>query len=129
MGVGFMIGIKRYSREWKFYRRLFTQHINPTSPLPSFARTQAISTNRMLKLILQNPQNLREYLFYCSACTILSIAYGYDVQVTHDPLVRLADKALQMTGEGIQPKWLPNIFPLGLLFYITILSLVDGFTF
>src|SRR5215469_15717631 len=104
MGLQYNLGLKRYSPEWKHYRRLFTQHIRPTSI------QQVVSTNRLLKLFLKSSENLREHVLHHAASVVLGIAYGYQVQETEDPLVALAEKAVQMTGEGLLPKFLPNVF-------------------
>jgi hypothetical protein len=118
MDMHYSIALKRYSSEWKLYRRLFTQHIHPTSITKSFSSQLVKSTHRLLKLLLHDSDNLREYLFHYSASITLGVAYGYEPQPTKDALIAMAEKVGHMSGEGIQLKFLPNILPAGELSYL-----------
>jgi len=66
----------------------------------------------LLRALLSDPNNFAAHIFKISANITLGIAYGYDVKSGQDPIVELADYTMKNITEGLQLKFLVNVFPI-----------------
>ena len=102
---------KRYSSSWKRHRRIFTQHINPTTIKKVIHPKQIMSIHQLLRSLLSDPSHFQRHLPLASASIMLGFAYGHEVFGPNDPLVKMVEKATAMASEGLRPKFLVNLFP------------------
>jgi hypothetical protein len=111
MDANWSFALKSYTPSWKRHRRIFTQILNPVAARV-FLQQQVTTTHTLLRLLLHDPTELKAHVRHAAANIILGIAYGYEVQPVNDPLVKLADRSLFQSGQGISPgKYLVNVFP------------------
>jgi len=112
MDIEWAMPFKRSSPSWSRHRRLFTRCLNPTTIAKNFSIVQVAAAHRLLASFLSDPDRFEEHIKCASADIILGITYGYDIQPPNDPFVDLAEKALRISVQGLEPKFLVNVFPL-----------------
>ena len=73
---------------------------------------QEEETGRFLKYLLQRPRDFRRITRHFSGSVVLRIAYGYETQEHDDPMINVAERALEAISlAGTPGKWLIDIVP------------------
>ncbi|KAF5335634.1 hypothetical protein D9758_014794 [Tetrapyrgos nigripes] len=94
VGMSWNIAFMRYGDFWRAGRKVFRQELNPRA-LVTYRSSITLATQKLLLLLLDKPDDFLKHLRYMAGTTILSIAYGIDVQPENDPFIDIAEKALQ----------------------------------
>ena len=110
--MGFTIPVMPYSARWKTYRRLISRHLNPSGGAQPFPGWQSKATHKLLRLLLSDPNNLKQNLINTTASLLIGLAYGYEVQAGNNHVVEIARRVAKETTKGFQPTYLVNIFPV-----------------
>ncbi|KAL0066758.1 hypothetical protein AAF712_006149 [Marasmius tenuissimus] len=110
-----------YGNLWKTCRRLFHQEfpLNDASQHES----QVLRVNRaLLRDLLSDPEQYRDHLRQLTGGLIILVTYGLDVKGPNDPVVRTAERAVEMANHAATPgafmvdalpilKYVPAWFP------------------
>ncbi|RXW22001.1 hypothetical protein EST38_g3848 [Candolleomyces aberdarensis] len=96
MGWGFNFGFVDYGDFWRKHRRLAHQSLQATA-IKQYRPHLALATRKLLRRLLDDRDDgkLIPHLRQLTAETILSVAYGIQVQEENDPYVELAEAANQ----------------------------------
>jgi len=117
-----LFGFMPYGEAWKERRRLFQSKFHP-SDTASFQPQQLDCTHKLLKNLLQNPEDFSGNFRLCVIIILhmhrqkvrsiripsvmgaitLSIAYGLEITSTSDPFLEIAEQALIGLGAGSTP--------------------------
>ncbi|KAH9938482.1 cytochrome P450 [Fomitopsis serialis] len=84
-----------YGPVWRETRRLFSQTIGTRVSLMHLYDHLEREGNRFLARLMVQPETLFQQVRGFTGASILSIAYGYNVEREDDELVRLVDKAVE----------------------------------
>ncbi|KAF5334000.1 hypothetical protein D9758_017535 [Tetrapyrgos nigripes] len=93
VGMNWNIGLMPYGDLWRACRKGFHQELNPRA-LVTYQPSITSATQKLLLLLLDKPDDFLKHLRYMAGNTILSIAYGIEVQPENDPFIDIAEKAL-----------------------------------
>ncbi|KAF5333993.1 hypothetical protein D9758_017527 [Tetrapyrgos nigripes] len=101
VGMNWNIGLMPYGDLWRGHtdqsgtacRKGFHQELNPRA-LVTYQPSITSATQKLLLLLLDKPDDFLKHLRYMAGNTILSIAYGIEVQPENDPFINIAEKAL-----------------------------------
>ncbi|KAF5343220.1 hypothetical protein D9758_013396 [Tetrapyrgos nigripes] len=93
VGMNWNIGLMPYGDLWRACRKGFHQELNPRA-LVTYQPSITSATQKLLLLLLDKPDDFLKHLRYMAGNTILSIAYGIEVQPENDPFINIAEKAL-----------------------------------
>ncbi|KAF5308977.1 hypothetical protein D9758_018491 [Tetrapyrgos nigripes] len=93
IGMNWNIGLMPYGDLWRACRKGFHQELNPRA-LVTYHPSITSATQKLLLLLLDKPDDFLKHLRYMAGNTILSIAYGIEVQPENDPFINIAEKAL-----------------------------------
>ncbi|KAL0572342.1 hypothetical protein V5O48_009613 [Marasmius crinis-equi] len=91
-----------YGNEWKIRRKLFHQEF----PLNITTRHEAqqLKVNRIfLKNLLHNPENYSNRIRHMTGSLIVLVTYGIDVKPEDDPVIDVAEKALDVFLHALSP--------------------------
>ncbi|KAA1466861.1 CyP450 monooxygenase [Dentipellis sp. KUC8613] len=94
-----VLGFVPYGQKWRDVRKAFHAHFHPTATL-QYHGNEIKATHRLLRGLLEQPDDFMDHLRGMAGEIILSIAYGIDVQPRHDPYVDTAEKTLQSIALG-----------------------------
>ena len=112
MDIDWSFPQKRYSASWKRFRRLFAQYINSPAAKISYSSRQMSSAHTLLRELLRSPEELDASIRHAIGNVLLGMAYGFDVQPSNDPHVKIAERLVKKIITGINPtKFLVNIVP------------------
>ncbi|KAF5360382.1 hypothetical protein D9756_005180 [Leucocoprinus leucothites] len=123
------LGLLPYGDRLKDYRRLFHQFFGSNASMSRFYPLEEAETHKFLKRLLLSPQDLDKHIRRTAGTIILHISHGYEVKEADDPLVVLANVALEQFSLSAAPgsflvnlipamSWIPAWFP-GAKFKIT----------
>lgn len=112
-----------YGERWKAHRALFHK-VFTGSALQKYHPEFAESSRTFLNQLLDTPDRFMDHLRHMAGMSILSSAYGIQVQPNNDPYVELARKAMHAIACAGNPgsylvdsipalKYLPAWFPGG----------------
>ncbi|KAJ5594389.1 uncharacterized protein N7459_000597 [Penicillium hispanicum] len=95
------------------YRRAMTRVLGMHASASRFDHLLEVEARRFLWRVLQTPQDFLHHTRTAAGAFILKIIYGYNIQPhSEDPLVALADLALQQFSHALVPGvWLVDIIP------------------
>ncbi|KAL0572343.1 hypothetical protein V5O48_009614 [Marasmius crinis-equi] len=91
-----------YGNEWKIRRKLFHQEF----PHNNAARHEAqeLKVNRvLLKNLVRDPENYRDHIRHMSGALIILVTYGLDVKPEDDPVIGVAEQALDAFLYALNP--------------------------
>ncbi|KAG1815026.1 cytochrome P450 [Suillus subaureus] len=127
MGYGQTLPYLRYGERFRLFRKNFHRIIGSRAALVVYHPIEEMETRRFLKRVLAKPDRLqahiRQYVFrstiglilnfYSTAgAIILRICYGYEVKEDNDPLVDIAERALdQFSRYGITGDFIVDFLP------------------
>ncbi|KIK66620.1 hypothetical protein GYMLUDRAFT_908855 [Collybiopsis luxurians FD-317 M1] len=82
-----------YGPEWRACRKLFTTVISPNHP-ESYESRELIAARNLLLDIYKSPESYVQHLRKLAGSTILSVAYGFDVEAVKDSgYIGIAERA------------------------------------
>ncbi|KAF5338671.1 hypothetical protein D9758_018031 [Tetrapyrgos nigripes] len=107
-GMSWNIGLMRYGDFWRGHtdlyraagRKIFHRELGPRA-LGAYQPSIASATQKLLLLLLDKPEDFLNHLRFVAGYTILSIAYGIEVQPENDPFVAIAERAMQAAANAI----------------------------
>jgi len=107
------MGFLPYNDRFKSYRRLFHQELGRNSGVREFFPQEEHLGRQFLRSVLNNPDDLLEHCFQHSGAIILRVAYGYEVEEFNDPLVKVANAAMDHYNRATTPgSFLVNQLPI-----------------
>ncbi|KIJ25480.1 hypothetical protein M422DRAFT_38684 [Sphaerobolus stellatus SS14] len=110
MDMDWSFVMKPYGSSWKQHRRLVVQHLGPALA-GSLYTVQTESAYQLVKSVLDEPDSFEAHLRHAIGRVILGVSYGLKLQLSNDPHVAMAEKMTRLAGEGLEPKFLVNVFP------------------
>ncbi|KAJ3563157.1 hypothetical protein NP233_g9122 [Leucocoprinus birnbaumii] len=101
-----------YGDRFKSYRRNFHRSIGSHTSMSRFYPVEESETHKFLKRLLSTPDDLIKHIRQTAGAIILHISHGYEVEVTGDPFVELADIALEQFSLSTAPgNFIVNLVP------------------
>ncbi|KAF5333831.1 hypothetical protein D9758_017428 [Tetrapyrgos nigripes] len=92
VGFTWNLGFMPYGNEWKENRKGFRQELNPRKVV-HYRPSMISATEQLLRRLLDKPDDFMRHLRYMAGTTVLSIAYGIQVQPENDPFIEIAERA------------------------------------
>ncbi|KAG6895072.1 hypothetical protein C0993_010209, partial [Termitomyces sp. T159_Od127] len=97
---------------WRQHRRLMHQEFNVTAAI-SFRPYQLQAAHRLLRALLDSPDDLDGNLRQMAGETILRTTYGLDIKDKNDPYIELAEKATRSLFTAAVPgAYLVDLLPI-----------------
>ncbi|KAG0700053.1 cytochrome P450 [Suillus ampliporus] len=96
MGYKHTLGFLRYGERFRLYRKKIHRIIGSRAAFSVYDQVEEIETHRFLKSVLAKPDQLQAHIRRTVGAMILRISYGYEVKEVDDPLVVLAERALDL---------------------------------
>ncbi|KAK7961647.1 cytochrome P450 [Apiospora aurea] len=95
-------------------RKFLHGAVGTKASLNNYAELQETEVRRFLLRVLQKPEALRSHIQTEAGAIILKVAYGYEIEpYKEDPLVRLADDAMEQFSKAMIPgAWLVDMVPI-----------------
>ncbi|KZV80853.1 cytochrome P450 [Exidia glandulosa HHB12029] len=100
----------RYGERFRATRRLSGRVMNSRASR-DYIPMQEQAMRRLLKMLLVTPERFEHHIKSAAGSIVLKLAYDYDTVDDHDPLVDLADRALEIFSVSSKPHWAVNLFP------------------
>ncbi|KAF8961871.1 cytochrome P450 [Flammula alnicola] len=101
-----------YGDRFRNYRKLFHQTIGSHAAMSQFHPVEEVETNRFLKRVLTNPDDLVAHVRKTAGAIILRISHGYEVKEKDDPFVTMADVATEQFSLSTAPGgFMVNLVP------------------
>ncbi|KAF9022855.1 cytochrome P450 [Hymenopellis radicata] len=105
-------GFMPYADSWRLHRKAFSQYFN-VSKIAQYRPVQVHSTAKLLHQMLENPEDFFKHIRHHSGSIIFSIVYGYEMESANDPLVEMADRAMQASARAMSPgNYLVDYLPM-----------------
>nr|GAT50887.1 cytochrome P450 [Mycena chlorophos] len=108
----FNIAFMKYGDRWRANRRLFNKSFTANASL-AHRPLQISATRRVLKRLLDTPENFADHFRHWTGITTMEIAYGIHVQEEGiDPYVKLSQDAVHlMSTAGVPGRYLVDSLP------------------
>jgi len=101
-----------YGNEWRMHRKMFLQEFNP-STVTRYHPQEIKYTHKLLKRLLENPDDFMTHIRHIPGALILSIAYGIEAQEENDFFLTTAGKAADSFTMALRPgAYLVDTFPI-----------------
>ncbi|KAG2353725.1 cytochrome P450, partial [Suillus spraguei] len=97
------LGLLPYGDRFRQYRKNIHKIMGNRSALQVYHPVEEIETRRFLKRVFLNPEQLQVHVRHTAGTIILGIAYGYEVKGNNDPLINLADRAMDQFSRSTAP--------------------------
>ncbi|KAJ7116496.1 cytochrome P450 [Mycena epipterygia] len=111
VGGDFMFAFAKYGDTWRTHRRLFHHEFQPTA-VKRFHQQELQEAHNLIRRMLETPDDFAQHFQHVISATVISIAYGLDVQPSNDPYVNAARAALRaMSLAAVPGKFLVDIIP------------------
>ncbi|KDQ62053.1 hypothetical protein JAAARDRAFT_122537 [Jaapia argillacea MUCL 33604] len=108
-GLGFL----HYGDRFRETRRLLHRVMGTKTNMEAFLPMVDLETRRFMKRVLNDPENVYEWIRKAAGATILNLAYGYQVKEGHDEFVDLIDRAMKQFSIMTTPNaFLVDAFPI-----------------
>ncbi|KAI0295337.1 CyP450 monooxygenase [Multifurca ochricompacta] len=104
MGLGFNHGMLPYGERWRRLRRAFHTHFDATTS-KEYRPLEMQAVQRLLRNLLESPDNFSQHLKHMTGQVILSIAYGINVRPEGDPYVAVAETVLEAVSVVSSNPW------------------------
>ncbi|KAF8815161.1 cytochrome P450 [Phlegmacium glaucopus] len=112
MGFEFSFAFKDYGDVWRTQRRLMHQEFNSKASL-RFYPYQLEATRKMLRRLLDDPDDFFGNVRLYSGDIILSTTYGFKIDSKSDPYILLAEAAVEPAFKALIPgTFLVDLFPI-----------------
>lgn len=102
-GVDFSTVMLRYGDEWRLHRKLFHQALRPESDL-RYREVYFTGAQRLLVNILEAPADFDAHLKDFVASNVMAVAYGYEVGMRDDPIVRTVRELVDLLTKALSPE-------------------------
>ncbi|KIO14854.1 hypothetical protein M404DRAFT_189596 [Pisolithus tinctorius Marx 270] len=102
-GVDFSTVMLRYGDEWRLHRKLFHQALRPESDL-RYREVYFTGAQRLLVNILEAPAYFDTHLKDFVASNVMALAYGYEVEMRDDPIVRTVRELVDLLTKALSPE-------------------------
>lgn len=93
MGWNFNFGFMQYGDRWRKHRRIMHQTFHP-SAARQFRPHSLKASRNLIRRFLDNPDDIIGNLRHMAGETIMSVAYGLDVQPQNDPYIATAEQGV-----------------------------------
>ncbi|KAF8661204.1 hypothetical protein AX16_001484 [Volvariella volvacea WC 439] len=111
MGWGFASSLLDYGATWRQHRKFMHQSFH-SNAVAQFKPHILKSTHTLMQNILSQPDNFGYYIWHMTAEAVLLITYGIQVQLKSDPIVELAERAMETVNQAFIPgRFLVDTFP------------------
>ncbi|KAJ7660885.1 cytochrome P450 [Mycena polygramma] len=97
------LGMAQYDSRLKSMRKMVAKAIGSRTHIATYSAGIEIETHRLLKRMLQTPENLLEHLRLTVGSIILLITYGYQVKEHNDPIVEVLFTATHNLSKAVTP--------------------------
>ncbi|KAJ7584553.1 cytochrome P450 [Mycena floridula] len=112
MGWNIIFLFMQPDKLWRAHRRLFEQEFNKTA-VKRFREHHIASTHRLVKRLLDDPENFLGHIRQMSGEIIMSIAYGIQVLPSNDPYLQQSERALRPMSKAAFPgRYFVDFLPL-----------------
>ncbi|PPR03045.1 hypothetical protein CVT24_012433 [Panaeolus cyanescens] len=116
------VTLQPHTDRFRNFRRLFYQTIGSGAAMTGFHPMEEDEARKFVRRILAEPETLFDHVRRTAGAVILRITYGYSILEKDDPLVKLADAAMNQFSIGTAPggywvntipalKYIPEWFP------------------
>ncbi|KAG2359073.1 cytochrome P450 [Suillus spraguei] len=85
----------RYSDEWRLHRRIFHQSFRPEGA-KAYLPIQLRKSRQLLESIIESPERYQHHIELFSSSIIMSAVYDYEAKPNGDPLLLIAEKAINV---------------------------------
>ncbi|PBK75833.1 cytochrome P450 [Armillaria solidipes] len=89
-----VMGLMRYSDQWRMRRRMFHQYFQLRA-VPPYYPVQVKATSVLLQQLHKSPDAFAHHIRHHSGSVIMKIVYGFDVNPNGDHFVGLVDRAME----------------------------------
>ncbi|KAF9041562.1 cytochrome P450 [Panaeolus papilionaceus] len=111
MGWDWMFSGMVYGEPWRERRRLMHKYFN-TRNSDFYQPTEIEFTRKMMPLLYQDPKEFLKITRQGMAGMTLSLAFGMDLKIGDDPLITLAQDAVQSISDAVIPgAFLVDVMP------------------
>ncbi|TFK20074.1 cytochrome P450 [Coprinopsis marcescibilis] len=102
IGFDWLFGFMPYADAWKERRRLFQKHFHPLDAA-SHQPIELDFTQKLLKQLLQTPDEFMSHIRHMVGAVTITIAYGLPIQARNDPYIEIAEQSLIGLAAGAAP--------------------------
>ncbi|KAG1779292.1 cytochrome P450 [Suillus placidus] len=112
MGYGQTLPFLRYGKRFRLFRKNFHRIIGSHASVVVYYPIEEIETHRFLKRVLANPDQLQAHVQRTACSFILRISYGYEVKEDNDPILDIAERALdQLSRNSLTGEFMVDFLP------------------
>lgn len=112
MGYGQTLPYLRYGERFRLFRKNCHRIFGSRAAVVVYHPIEETETRRFLKRALAKPDQLQAHIRHTAGAIILRICYGYEVKDDNDPLVDIAERALdQIARYGITGDFMVDFLP------------------
>ncbi|KAG1741079.1 cytochrome P450 [Suillus lakei] len=113
VGWNVSMGLLPYGNRFRWYRKNIHRIIGSRAAMDIYNPIEEIETRRFLKRVFAKPEQLQAHIRHTAGAIILRISHGYEVQENNDPLIDLADRAMDQLSRSSAPgAFMVDIMPL-----------------
>ncbi|CAA7260722.1 unnamed protein product [Cyclocybe aegerita] len=100
-----------YSDRWRRYRRMTAQSLKKEA-VKRFHPVQEREIARFLGSLIEEPTQFMKNFRFAAARSLLMNMYGIEVKEAHDPIISVAERAMEVAVVGAQPgNFLVDLIP------------------
>ncbi|KAG2748681.1 cytochrome P450 [Suillus brevipes Sb2] len=112
MGYKQTLPYLRYGERFRLYRKYHHRIFGNRASLVVFYPIEEMENRRFLKRVLAEPDRLQAHVRNTSGAIVLRICYGYEVKDDNDPLIDIAERALNQAARyGITGDFMVDFLP------------------
>jgi len=112
MGWGWMMAFLPHGEQLKEQRRLIARHF-PASKIENYQPQGRMYARRVLRQLLETPDNFMDHIRHLVGAITISIAYGINVLPSNDPNINNANRAIAGgTEAGVPGAFLVDVLPI-----------------
>ncbi|KAG2141303.1 cytochrome P450 [Suillus clintonianus] len=97
------LGLLPYGDRLRQYRKNFHHIMGNRAALDVYHPIEEIETRRFLKHVFAKPEKLQDHVRHTTGAIILRISHGYEVKENNDPLIDLAERAMDQFSRSTAP--------------------------
>ncbi|TFK33961.1 cytochrome P450 [Crucibulum laeve] len=110
MGWDFDFGFMDYGDRWRQHRKLMHQAFHP-SAAEQFRPHEMKSARRLMRRLYTKSEDIIGNLRTLSGETVISIAYGIDVEGRDDPYIKMAEAGVRPLSNVVPGRYLVDTMP------------------
>ncbi|KAG6808632.1 hypothetical protein H0H93_016669, partial [Arthromyces matolae] len=113
IGWKYSLALLSYGDRFRRYRRMIADILGSRKSMGKFEHVELLETHKFLRRVLDDPVDLATHVRHTAGAIILRISHGYEVKDHNDPLVELADKAMEQFSISMAPgAFLVDVLPI-----------------